>query len=343
MISVPIMDKSSSPTNNNNTKGNCDNVSCSVSGKHCDSSMIKEKSDKITKNGSTKSKVKSDLETGLKYREKIDTLRDRFSTEYSAHPELYDEIDFRKVMDKDFWVTRFMADPNESIDDTFEKLRSTMEWRKSFGVNHFDPLSIPKEIYQVSALIPYEVDKQGRPTLYIRGKIHRKIDQLEDKIKHYLVNMIETIDSVREERESWLIILDASDANFFNTDLDMIMFLFSTLRTRYPRGVGQCLLYGLPWLLGAFANMVISFLPSDSVAKIKFGGKKELLELIDENNLPDWLGGSCKVNYRRVPRSAVSCYDMAETEFKLTKQEVDKIIKPFTQYIMPELCVEIDP
>ncbi|XP_015789871.1 motile sperm domain-containing protein 2 [Tetranychus urticae] len=314
---------------NNNNNNSDDNLKCG----------------KLKGVNSTKQSKKSDgkQDSSEKYQEKIATIRSMFAKEYESHPELYDECDHRKVMEKDFWVSRFMADPSESVEDSYEKLRSTMEWRRSFGVNSFDPFTIPKEIYQIAALIPYEKDRQGRPTLYIRGKIHRKIEQLEDKIKHYLVNVIEQLDSAKESRESWIIILDASDANFFNTDLDMIMFLFGTLRNRYPRGVATALLYGLPWLLGAFANMVISFLPSDSVAKIKFGGKKELNELIDESNLPDWLGGTCTVNYRRVPKGAISCYEMAEKEFNMTKADVDKLIKPFIQYLKPELCVEVDP
>lgn len=53
--------------------------------------------------------------------------------------------------------------------------------------------------------------------MYIRGKIHRKIRELEDRIKKYLVNRIDKIDGLNESYESWLLIIDATDASFLNT------------------------------------------------------------------------------------------------------------------------------
>lgn len=102
-------------------------------------------------------------------------------------------------------------------------------------------------------------------------------------------------------------------------------------------------IYGLPWILGAFANMVLAILPSDSVSKIKFGGKKELLELIAEENLPDFLGGLGKDNYYRVPRKAQSVFDMAANELGMTCEDVEKLMKPFKPFIKPiEECELVD-
>ncbi|XP_074596742.1 protein real-time-like [Brevipalpus obovatus] len=285
----------------------------------------------------------SELEAlAQKRRNKINSIRNLFINDYEQNKDLYEEEDYQRVVQKDFWVTRYMANLDESNEEIFGRIRDTMRWRKSYGVKDFDPLSLPKEFFQIAALIPYVPDRQGRPTLYIRGKMHRKVDKIEDRVKRYLVDVINRVDAMKEAHESWILIIDATDASFLNTDLDMIMFLFSTLRNRYPQGVFQAFIFGLPWILGAFANMVLAVLPSDSVGKIKFGGKKELFELIGEENVPDFMGGSCKINYHRVPRKALPCYELGEKELGLNRAEIDKLLKPFRQFINPELCQEVD-
>lgn len=89
--------------------------------------------------------------------------------------------------------------------------------------------------------------------------------------------------------------------------------------------------------------MVLSILPSDSASKVKFGGKKELVELIGEENIPDFMGGSCQVNYRLVPRQTLDVYELGMRDLGLTTEEIDKLIKPFRQFIYPiEMCQLVD-
>ncbi|RWS07288.1 motile sperm domain-containing protein 2-like protein [Leptotrombidium deliense] len=67
-------------------------------------------------------------------------------------------------------------------------------------------------------------------------------------------------------------------------------------------GIIYYIIYGMPWLLNAFATLILSMIPGFAKDKIKFWRPKELLQHVDEKALPVFLGGTCKECYRRVPK-----------------------------------------
>ncbi|RWS19896.1 hypothetical protein B4U80_12196, partial [Leptotrombidium deliense] len=81
------------------------------------------------------------------------------------------------------------------------------------------------------------------------------------------------------------------------------------------------------WLVNAFATLFLKIVPGFEKDKIKFWGQKELLEQVEEDALPDFLGGNCKECYRRVPKRAMDIYYLANRDFDLDRNEVDKFLE----------------
>lgn len=124
------------------------------------------------------------------------SIRERFRREYEANKELYEECDYQNVMSIDFWVKRYGYFMNDT-ERWYEKLRDAMRWRKSYKINHFDLSKVPKEVYQLSPLIIYGPDRLGRPVLIVRGKMHRRIPPIQDRLNYYLAYMINKIDKIK--------------------------------------------------------------------------------------------------------------------------------------------------
>lgn len=207
------------------------------------------------------------------------------------------------------------------------------KWRKSFGVNSFDPLSVPKEFYLVAGFLLYLPAKDGTETLYFRGKVHRKIDILEPHIKNLLVNCIDRVDAAAGKEFGWTIILDCRGTGYENLDLHMLLFVLSFPRKYYPNGCKTVLVYGLPWILNWFANLAIKFIPQETMNKIKFINTfDQLLEYVDEDNIPDFLGGKAIKNYYAVPEGARPAITFA-ADYGLTEEQIIKMIKPSLEHI----------
>ena len=65
----------------------------------------------------------------------------------------------------------------------------------------------------------------------------------------------------------------------------------------YPEIMGQCLIVNAPMLFTGVWSIVKSFLDEKTRKKITIKGgsfHKDLLELVESENLPDFLGGTCK-------------------------------------------------
>lgn len=105
----------------------------------------------------------SELEiTARKRRDKIDLIRGQFKEDYEKNRDLYEPEDYEKVMKKDFWIARYMVSVEEDPKLCLERVISSMRWRKSYGIKHFDFNSLPRELFQISALFHYQPDKHGR-------------------------------------------------------------------------------------------------------------------------------------------------------------------------------------
>jgi hypothetical protein len=65
----------------------------------------------------------------------------------------------------------------------------------------------------------------------------------------------------------------------------------------YPEIMGQTFIVNAPMLFSGVWVIIKGFLDEKTRKKITIKGssyQKDLLELVDENNLPDFLGGKCK-------------------------------------------------
>ncbi|RWS20264.1 Motile sperm domain-containing protein 2-like protein, partial [Leptotrombidium deliense] len=160
----------------------------------------------------------------------------------------------------------------------------------------------------MAGIFSYPADKEGNLMLYVRGKMHRKIEIVYGILKQYLVYHLNKLDLMQAKERSWCIIVDATGSGFENAELHMALFILDTLHNYFPMGIKRFVIYGMPMFLNTFANFALSMTPGFAKQLIKFWGQKELQEHVDENSLPDFLGGNCKECYRKVPKGALDIY-----------------------------------
>jgi hypothetical protein len=276
--------------------------------------------------------------------ERIEELRFLFLEESLHNPELYDECDRVKVKQNDLWVGRFLSFLNQSSDKALDHMKETFQWRRSFGVNSFSPLEIPLEVYQMCPLFEYEPDHEGRGMLYARIKMHRKLPQLEERIKKFFMHHIEKLDRRYDREFGFNVVFDMTGSGLPNADLDMLFFILPSIRKYYPNGVKSVFILGLPWILNSIARFALAIIPSDTAKKVKFMSVEEFRSIVPVERIPDFLGGTCTTNYRKVPKGAKDCVQLGKELYGMTEEEVIKLLKPSLKYIEEgrPLSVEVD-
>ena len=155
-----------------------------------------------------------------------------------------------------------------------------------------------------------------------------------DVVKKYIIYLFEKVD--REQDENKLTLLfDCTDAGISNVDIDLLLLILSLVRNYYPMIINAVLVYELPWILNYVLKLVHSWLPQDHREMIDPIIKKELFDNIASDQLPDFLGGTCDLPYKTVPKDVLSAHDLAQ-QLSIEKSAADKLTKHLKPYIMSD-------
>lgn len=254
-------------------------------------------------------------------------VRKRFLEYAEQNPDKVNERDKQKLATDDWYLKRYLLARNRNVKDTLNMLRNTMEWRNEFGIHISEDAMFPLEFYKIGALFPYENDKKGNLVLYLRIKYHRKITEMVEVEKHFLVHTFEKIDRITNG-QGLVIVFDCQGAGYVNCDIEFLQFLISCATEHAPVGLQYIIVYKLPWVLNAFWSLARNLLPAYLANRVRFCDENSITELIEPHNLPDFMSGSCRRNYRWIPPGCPSVFKLANAH-GITDAEIDKILPQF--------------
>ncbi|CAG2162973.1 unnamed protein product [Oppiella nova] len=254
-------------------------------------------------------------------------VRQRFLEDYTNNPDVYNEEDVERIRTNDWYVKRFLLARRRNVDEAYEMLRNTIRWRQEFGLPTMIDTDFPTEFYKVGGLFQYERDLSGNVVIYLRIRMHRKIAEMSDPIKRFLMHIVDKTDR-QVDGNGMVIVFDCSGAGYSNMDLDFLTFLITAGNSYFPVGLKYILVYELSWLLNAFRRIAMSLIPQTFLPLIKFADKSDITNYISLDNLPDFMGGTCKRNYRYIPKGCPTVADIAAKN-GYTQEDIDRILPIF--------------
>lgn len=228
------------------------------------------------------------------------------------------------MRESEWFVKRFLLASRRNEAEAYQMLKKTLLWRKSISLSDIVPSDFPKEFYEVGGLFSYPMDKQGMPVIYMRIRMHRKVKELIEPVQFFLFH---TIDRVEREspNNSITIVFDCNGAGYSNMDIDLLRNLIDVAFKYFPFCIRTVIVYEMSWMLSAFRKMAMSILPSTLTSLVKFANKNDITNFIELEHLPDFMNGTCKLNYRKVPEGCPSVFDLAESK-GFTKKDVDRLM-----------------
>ncbi|XP_015782041.1 motile sperm domain-containing protein 2-like [Tetranychus urticae] len=254
-------------------------------------------------------------------------LREAFRQEYTTNPDLYYEEDYQKLETDDWYVKRFFLARNRNETEALRMIVETMKWRKEIKIREFRDYHFPIEFYKIGALFIYECDRNGFLTVYIRVKMHRKIPELDDHSRKFLIHVLNKAD-IMTGGNGIGVVFDVTGAGYRNLDWDYLKFLINSGSNYFPVGVKYILVVNVPWAFNAVRRAALSFLPASLFGLIKFANGDEIFNFIDKASAPDYLGGTCKRNYRAIPPGSRPVSQVV-TEFGYSTEDIDRILPEF--------------
>lgn len=215
----------------------------------------------------------------------------------------------------DYFFLRFLRARKFDLEKALLMIRTFFQWRVDFGTDTILSYSFP-EVSEMKKFYPHgyhKTDRAGRP-IYIEciGKLN--LTQLfevttEERMLKYYVREYERVlwerfpaCSRKEGRhiEQSLTILDLSGISLKMMNKQVYAFVklaSSTAQDYYPEMLGRMFIVNAPTLFTMVWSTIKGFIDEKTRNKISIHGSKfqtELLELVEPENLPTFLGGTCE-------------------------------------------------
>lgn len=251
--------------------------------------------------------------------------------EFEKNPDLYDPSDVERFLNSDWTVTRFLLRKKEDPEAAAQMIIGCGRWRHKLGMPRWKDEDFPTEFYNIGGCFPYAPDLLGNTVIYVRPKLYdKKLSFIQELFQHYTIHIANRVDEERDGR-GWAIIVDCSGTGLAQMDVSMLLFMLNEIIPHLPKGLNYVLIYELPWLLSKIVNTTISCLPAEYRKLAKTCSKKEIHNWVAKDSLPDFMGGTCDINYRRSPKGTKSFEEMA-TKYNLDEKQlaaIEKFYQPF--------------
>lgn len=288
----------------------------------------------------------------------VDGNDDSSSSSYSAsdiHESLKsmnpDETrdDFWHMIRGDFpdgLLLRFIRARKWDLDKSMDMIAKTMEWRVNESKVDTIIYEGERAAYtngQEGFLRNLELqkavicgrDRDGRPIVCVRPKLHRAKDQNLEEMKRYSLLIIEQARLfLKDPVDTATVIFDLSDFSMSNMDYAPVQFLITCFEAHYPESLGKLYIHKAPWIFSPIWKVIKKWLDPVVASKIFFTKTTEdLKEHIACDQLPVYLDGSNKIdldNYERIDES----YDRLLKDTKTRDEILEKrkaIIEDFIE------------
>ena len=236
--------------------------------------------------------------------EQLNTLA-KFREQAEALGGLDDQFD-------DPYLLRFLRARNFDIGKTLEMWKNYIQWRKEHNVDNIMDIDFP-EINEAKKYYPhgfFRTDKQGRP-MYFERNGYLKIDQFtkvisQERIEAYSIQKYERLINIilpgcsqaagkRIEQTCFIVDLkNFKSSKMTSKTWDLVKLMSKIGSNYYPETLGVMFIVNAPVIFYGIWNVAKYFLEEETRQKIHILGSKyhkELLEFVNIEDLPDFLGG----------------------------------------------------
>lgn len=135
--------------------------------------------------------------------------------------------------------------------------------------------------------------------------------------------------------ESWSVVFDLTNTGWSNYDIDLLMHFLTLLREYFPVNLDYVLAINFPWVLTAAWAIAKRLIPPERRDVVMFISEKEIGNYIDIENVPDFLGGTCKRPHRLRPKhdNTTVKFLLSQKDPEVSPKRIRDIIKAFADIL----------
>ncbi|VDK47223.1 unnamed protein product [Anisakis simplex] len=216
----------------------------------------------------------------------------------------------------DAHLLRFLRAREFDVARASEMIQKSLLWRKQYNVDRilleFEPPAVLKQFFPGCW---HHCDKKGRPLFVLRlGQLDMKgllrAVGLETIVKYTLSiieqGLIKTTEATKKlgvPISSWTLLVDLeglSMRHLWRPGIQALLRIIEIAEAHYPETMGLVLIARAPRVFPVLWTLISPFIDENTRKKFMINSSEsvfnELSKYIDEQYLPDFLGGSCLCN-----------------------------------------------
>ena len=261
----------------------------------------------------------------------IEETRRLLKKKYLKRPDAFQKGDYERMLSDDWTVSRFLLRCRLQPKRAARLMEDCGKFRIEYRMGVSKLSDFPIEFHRVGGLFKYAPDRVGNQTLYMRIKYHRRVPELSQIMREFILCCLECCDRANNGRGT-AVIFDLTGCGLQNVDPGFLFWLVYSFRNYCPKGLSYIIIYNLPWILNATAKLALSWLSSTNKRRLRFVSGDGIRDFIAPENLPDYMGGTCKINYKQVPEGSRLAVDTAEA-YKLTREQSKKLSEVYDKFL----------
>ncbi|RWS01296.1 Motile sperm domain-containing protein 2-like protein [Dinothrombium tinctorium] len=166
-------------------------------------------------------------------------------------------------------------------------VKETLIWRKKKRIPHIMGSSVPREIYDLGAIVSHKSDSDGNGVLYLRSKYLFFTDETRECLYRLIAaTVFALIEKGLVDNKGWVLFNDFTDISLSHFNPMEITNFILIYQKYIPGRVSKIILYNVPWYAKYIIKTIIMLLPSE-LRKITFSiSKNQVEKLIPLENLP---------------------------------------------------------
>ncbi|XP_002065256.3 protein real-time [Drosophila willistoni] len=230
--------------------------------------------------------------------------------------KMLDGVDDLERMPSYQTILRFLSARDWHVSQAFSMLCDSLKWRHEHRIDKLlEEYSKPAVVVEHFPGGWHHHDKDGRP-IYILRLGHMDVKGLlkslgmEGLLKLALHICEEGIQKINESAErldkpvlNWSLLVDLeglSMRHLWRPGIKALLYIIETVERNYPETMGRVLVVRAPRVFPIAWTIVSAFIDEHTRSKFLFYGpdlahmKEGLVQYIDEEIVPDFLGGGCK-------------------------------------------------
>jgi hypothetical protein len=213
----------------------------------------------------------------------------------------------RQSIDCDYVITnttfkRFLVGSKDDVQAAGKKLLDFLKWRtiEKPELITFDNPGVALEHSKGYAFM-HKTDKLNRPVIYVEAKKYDKNNREFDDVKKLVICLIENaLKHTLPHEEKVVVVIDLHEFSLFKTmDYEVVKMFIQILQANYDEILGVGVLVNSPFIFWACWKIIHPWLDPTTAAKIKFASPKELSDIIDIENQPDFIKNYQKSNIKK--------------------------------------------